>query len=78
MLGNDVARAGPSSVCPKTKKSRRTPGLTPEQVELFQRLCKGRQPTGRIFTAPEGGVRHSASSTPTGGSLPRTLSTPSV
>ncbi|MEV6701882.1 tyrosine-type recombinase/integrase [Streptomyces sp. NPDC051453] len=45
VLGNDVARAGPSSVCPKAKKSRRTPVLTPEQVELFQCLCKGRRPT---------------------------------
>ncbi|MFE4254895.1 tyrosine-type recombinase/integrase [Streptomyces sp. NPDC056910] len=46
-------------MCPKTKKSRRTLVLTPEQVELFQRLCKGKQPTDLVLTAPEGGAWHS-------------------
>ncbi|MEU3961174.1 site-specific integrase [Streptomyces buecherae] len=44
---------------PKTKKSRRTLVLTAEQVELFQRLCRGKKPTDLIFTAPEGGAWHS-------------------
>ncbi|MFJ2414397.1 tyrosine-type recombinase/integrase [Streptomyces brevispora] len=44
---------------PKTKKSRRTLVLTPEQVELFQRRCLGKKPTDLIFTAPEGGAWHS-------------------
>lgn len=44
---------------PKTKKSRRTLVLTPEQVCLFQRLCLGKKPTDLVFTAPEGGAWHS-------------------
>ncbi|MEU9775249.1 site-specific integrase [Streptomyces sp. NPDC047968] len=44
---------------PKTKKSRRTLVLTPEQVQLFQRICKGKKPTDLVFTAPEGGAWHS-------------------
>lgn len=44
---------------PKTKKSRRTLVLTPEQVKLFQRRCLGKKPTDLIFTAPEGGAWHS-------------------
>ncbi len=44
---------------PKTKKSRRTLVLTPEQVRLFQRLCQGKKPTDLVFTAPEGGAWHS-------------------
>ncbi|MEU7029609.1 tyrosine-type recombinase/integrase [Streptomyces sp. NPDC046275] len=44
---------------PKTKKSRRTLVLTPEQVKLFQRICKGKKPTDLVFTAPEGGAWHS-------------------
>ncbi|MFC5804286.1 tyrosine-type recombinase/integrase [Streptomyces formicae] len=44
---------------PKTKKSRRTLVLTSAQVKLFQRLCKGRQPTDLVFTAPGGGAWHS-------------------
>ncbi|MFD6417046.1 tyrosine-type recombinase/integrase [Streptomyces sp. NPDC060194] len=44
---------------PKTKKSRRTLVLTPEQVQLFQRRCLGKQPTDLLFTAPEGGAWHS-------------------
>lgn len=44
---------------PKTKKSRRTLVLTPEQVQLFQRRCLGKKPTDLVFTAPEGGAWHS-------------------
>ncbi len=44
---------------PKTKKSRRTLVLTPDQVQLFQRICKGKKPTDLFFTAPEGGAWHS-------------------
>ncbi|MGW1123900.1 tyrosine-type recombinase/integrase [Streptomyces sp. NPDC002526] len=44
---------------PKTKKSRRTLVLTVDQVELFKRLCAGKEPTDLIFTAPEGGAWHS-------------------
>ncbi|MFJ8953474.1 tyrosine-type recombinase/integrase [Streptomyces sp. NPDC102381] len=44
---------------PKTKKSRRTLVLAPEQVQLFQRRCLGKQPTDLVFTAPEGGAWHS-------------------
>ncbi|MFD4710942.1 hypothetical protein ACFWN5_14810 [Streptomyces sp. NPDC058430] len=42
------------------------------------RLYEGRQPTDLVFTATEGGARHSAASTPAGGSPPWTLSTPPV
>ncbi|WP_326736070.1 tyrosine-type recombinase/integrase [Streptomyces sp. NBC_01022] len=44
---------------PKTKKSRRTLVLTPEQVQLFQRRCLGKKPTDLVFTAPEGAAWHS-------------------
>ncbi|MFI6374773.1 tyrosine-type recombinase/integrase [Streptomyces sp. NPDC050546] len=44
---------------PKTKKSRRTLVLTPDQVTLFQRLIMGKDPSDLIFTAPEGGAWHS-------------------
>ncbi len=44
---------------PKTKKSRRTLVLTPEQVQMFQRLCLGKRPNDLVFTAPEGGAWHS-------------------
>ncbi|WP_078505512.1 site-specific integrase [Streptomyces violaceusniger] len=44
---------------PKTKKSRRTLVLTPDQVELFKRACLGKQPQDLIFTAPGGGSWHS-------------------
>ncbi len=44
---------------PKTKKSRRTLVLTPDQVTLFQRLITGKDPSDLIFTAPEGGAWHS-------------------
>ncbi|OIK02711.1 hypothetical protein BIV25_03125 [Streptomyces sp. MUSC 14] len=44
---------------PKTKKSRRTLVLTPDQVKLFKRLCLGKKPDELVFTAPEGGAWHS-------------------
>jgi len=44
---------------PKTKKSRRTLVLTPDQVKLFRRLTEGKNPSDLIFTAPEGGAWHS-------------------
>ncbi|MFE3886408.1 site-specific integrase [Streptomyces lydicus] len=44
---------------PKTKKSRRALVLTPDQVQLFQRRCLGKNPSDLIFTAPEGGAWHS-------------------
>ncbi|WP_371792239.1 site-specific integrase [Streptomyces sp. NBC_01471] len=44
---------------PKTKKSRRTLVLTSDQVEMFQRLCRGKKPNDLVFTAPEGGAWHS-------------------
>lgn len=40
---------------PKTKKSRRTLILTPGQVALFKRNCRGKNPHDLLFTAPEGG-----------------------
>ncbi|MFI1799415.1 tyrosine-type recombinase/integrase [Streptomyces sp. NPDC020379] len=41
---------------PKTKKSRRTIILSPEQVRLFRRACAGKKTTDFLFTAPEGGA----------------------
>ncbi|WP_330457669.1 hypothetical protein OIB37_12555 [Streptomyces sp. NBC_00820] len=41
---------------PRTKKSRRTLVLTPDQVQLFQRRCQGKAPNDLLFTAPEGGA----------------------
>ncbi|WP_445954628.1 tyrosine-type recombinase/integrase [Streptomyces sp. LNU-CPARS28] len=42
-----------------TEKSRRALVLTPDQVRLFQRACRGRQPQDLIFTAPGGGAWYS-------------------
>ncbi|GAA3162137.1 MULTISPECIES: tyrosine-type recombinase/integrase [Streptomyces] len=39
---------------PKTVKSRRTIVLSPSQVALFSRNCRGKRPTDFVFTAPEG------------------------
>jgi integrase len=41
---------------PKSKKSRRTLVLTPQQVALFRRNCRGKRPEDFVFTAPEGGA----------------------
>ncbi|MFE6737570.1 tyrosine-type recombinase/integrase [Streptomyces tubercidicus] len=41
---------------PKTKKSRRTLVLSPSQVALFKRNCRGKAPQDFVFTAPEGGA----------------------
>lgn len=32
--------------------------LTPEQVQMFQRLCPGKKPDDPVSTAPEGGAWH--------------------
>ncbi|WP_159399836.1 tyrosine-type recombinase/integrase [Streptomyces alboflavus] len=53
------AEGGTYLGAPKTKKSRRTLVLTPDQVKLFKRVCRGKQPEDLIFTAPGGGAWHS-------------------
>ncbi len=41
------------------EKSRRTLVLAPDQVRLFRRACRGKQPQDLIFTAPGGGAWYS-------------------
>lgn len=53
------AEGGTYLGAPKTKKSRRTLVLTPDQVVLFKRVCLGKQPQDLIFTAPGGQSWHS-------------------
>ncbi|MEU4199202.1 tyrosine-type recombinase/integrase [Streptomyces sp. NPDC026294] len=53
------AEGGTYLGAPKTKKSRRTLVLSQDQVKLFQRVCRGKQPQDLIFTAPGGGSWHS-------------------